>query len=354
MPKIVELLKIACQLGASDLHIRSGAPPLVRVNGVLKEVNNQPLNREECEEMLLEILTNERKVVFQEQNDVDFAYEVEGLARFRSNFLRQKNGIGAVFRVIPGKFKPLEELGLPPVVKELAKLEKGLVLVTGPTGSGKSTTLAAIIDYINRERNKHIITIEDPLEFIHENKKCLITQREVGAHTRSFASSLRAALREDPDILLIGELRDLETIQLAITAAETGHLVFATLHTNTSSSAVDRIIDVFPPQQQDQIRVMLSETLKGVLAQQLLRRTDGTGRVAAFEILVGSPALSNLIRERKTYQIISVIQTGRREGMITMDQSILELLKQKLITPEEAYEKAIDKETYQQYLKRML
>lgn len=353
MPSVIELLKIACQSGASDLHLRSRAVPLVRVNGELKEIAGQPLGFEECEEMLMAVLTDEQKAIFKDRNDLDFAYEVEGLARFRVNFLRQKNGLGAVFRVIPSQIKTLEELGLPAVVKELASLEKGLVLVTGPTGSGKSTTLAAIIDYINRERNKHILTVEDPLEFVHNSKKCLITQREVGAHTRSFASSLRAALREDPDIILIGELRDLETIQLAITAAETGHLVFATLHTNTAASTVDRIIDVFPPQQQDQIRVMLSETLKGVVAQQLLLRADGKGRVAAFEILVGSPALSNLIREGKTYQIISIIQTGRREGMITMDQSILELLKQKTITPEEAYEKAIDKETYQQYLKRM-
>jgi twitching motility protein PilT len=261
--------------------------------------------------------------------------------------------MGAVFRVVPNRIPTLAELALPQAVFNLVRIEQGLVLVTGPTGSGKSTTLAAMIDYLNQEYDKHIVTIEDPLEFLHANKTSLVTQREVGTHTASFATALRAVLREDPDIILIGELRDLETIALAITAAETGHLVFGTLHTRTAASTVDRVIDVFPPEQQGQIRTMLAEALKGVIAQQLLVCADGQSRVAAVEILMGTTALANLIRDGKTYQIPSIIQTGRREGMQTMDQTILELLRSKRITPQEAYRKAIDKETYRQYLERL-
>jgi twitching motility protein PilT len=310
-------------------------------------------NSDGYETALFAILTENQRQIFTTRNDLDFAYEIPDVARFRVNLLRQHRGVGAVFRLLPSRFRTLDELGLPQVVYSLARLEQGLVLVTGPTGSGKSTTLAAIIDHINEESDKHIVTIEDPLEFIHPSKKSLVTQREVGVHTTSFAAALRAVLREDPDIILLGELRDLETISLAITAAETGHLVFGTLHTRTAASTVDRLIDVFPPDQQGQIRTMLAETLKGVVAQQLLIRADGQGRVIAAEILVGTTALANLIREGKTYQIPSLIQTGRREGMQTMDQAILELLRSKQITPQEAYRKAIDKETYRQYLERL-
>jgi twitching motility protein PilT len=305
------------------------------------------------EAALLAILTETQRQVFETCNDLDFAYEIPEVGRFRVNLLRQYKGVGAVFRLLPCRLYTLEELGLPQVVYSFVHLEQGLVLVTGPTGSGKSTTLAAIVDHINQESEKHIVTIEDPLEFIHPNKKSLVTQREVGVHTTSFAAALRAVLREDPDIILLGELRDLETISLAITAAETGHLVFGTLHTRTAASTVDRLIDVFPPEQQSQIRTMLAETLKGVVTQQLLVRADGQGRVMAVEILVGTTALGHMIRESKTYQIPSLIQTGRREGMQTMDQAILELLRSKRITPQEAYRKAVDKEIYRQYLERM-
>jgi twitching motility protein PilT len=350
--QIDPLLRRALECGASDLHLRAGTLPLIRLHGRL-----QPLpeidSPDGYEAALLDILTESQRQTFATRNDLDFAYEIPGIARFRVNLLRQHKGLGAVFRLLPSHLRALEELGLPPVVYSLARLEQGLVLVTGPTGSGKSTTLAAIIDYINQEHDKHIVTIEDPLEFIHPSKKSLVTQREVGAHTMSFAAALRAVLREDPDIILLGELRDLETISLAITAAETGHLVFGTLHTRTAASTVDRLIDVFPPDQQGQIRTMLAETLKGVIAQQLLIRADGQGRVVAVEILVGTTALANLVREGKTYQIPSLIQTGRREGMQTMDQAILELLRGKQVTPQEAYRKAIDKETYRQYLERL-
>lgn len=355
MPHVAQidsLLQRALACGASDLHLRAGSPPLIRLHGRL-----QPLPEADSadgyEAALLAILTESQRQTFTTRNDLDFAYEIPGVARFRVNLLRQHRGVGAVFRLLPSRIRTLEELGLPQIVYSLARLEQGLVLVTGPTGSGKSTTLAAIIDHINRESDKHIVTIEDPLEFIHPSKKSLVTQREVGAHTTSFAAALRAVLREDPDIILLGELRDLETISLAITAAETGHLVFGTLHTRTAASTVDRLIDVFPPDQQGQIRTMLAETLKGVIAQQLLIRADGQGRVIAVEILIGTTALANLIREGKTYQIPSLMQTGRREGMQTMDQAILELLRSKQITPQEAYRKAIDKDTYRQYLERL-
>jgi twitching motility protein PilT len=352
MTGINALLQLAVKHNASDLHLRAGLPPLVRVYGRLQPLPGSE-GLESSAEALLEILTESQLHLFEKHHDLDFAYELSGVGRFRVNFLRQRLGIGAVFRMIPDRIPTLEALGLPQAIFDLVRLEQGLVLVTGPTGSGKSTTLAAMIDYVNQEYDKHIVTIEDPLEFIHPNKTSLVTQREVGTHTLSFAAALRAVLREDPDIILIGELRDLETIALAITAAETGHLVFGTLHTRTAASTVDRIIDVFPPAQQGQIRTMLAETLKGVVAQQLLVRADRQGRVAAVELLIGTPALSHLIREGKTYQIPSIIQTGRREGMQTMDQAILELLRARRITPQEAYRKAIDKETYRQYLERL-
>jgi len=350
--QIEALLARALACGASDLHLRAGMPPLIRVHGHLSALPDTG-SSDEYEAPLLALLSEGQRQLFATHHDLDFSYEIPAVGRFRVNLLRQYKGLGAVFRLLPDQIATLEGLGLPQVVYTLVRLEQGLVLVTGPTGSGKSTTLAAMIDHINQESDKHIVTIEDPLEFIHPNKKSLVTQREVGSHTVSFASALRAALREDPDIILLGELRDLETISLAITAAETGHLVLGTLHTRTAASTVDRLIDVFPPDQQGQIRSTLAETLKGVIAQQLLLRADSQGRVIAVEILVGTNALANMIREGKTYQIPSLIQTGRREGMQTMDQAILELLRQKQITPQEAYRKAIDKETYRQYLERL-
>lgn len=352
MAHIDSLLQHALECEASDLHLRTGSPPLVRVHGHLLPILTMG-HTEDYETAILGLLNEGQRQQFEAQHDLDFSYEVPGVGRFRVNLLRQHRGLGAVFRLLPNRIPTLEELGLPSVVLALSRLEQGLVLVTGPAGSGKSTTLAAIIDHINQECDKHIVTIEDPLEFIHPNKKSLVTQREVGSHTHSFAAALRAVLREDPDIILLGELRDLETISLAITAAETGHLVFGTLHTRTAASTVDRLIDVFPPDQQGQVRTMLADTLHGVIAQQLLMRADGKGRVMAVEILMGNTALANLIREGKTYQIPSLIQTGRRERMQTMDQAILELLRVKLITPQEAYRKAIDKDTYRQYLERL-
>lgn len=352
MVHIDALLTRALACGASDLHVRTGMSPLIRVHGRLRPLPEAE-GVTEIDGALLEILTDAQRQRFEARNDLDFAYEIPEVGRFRVNMLREHQGLGAVFRLLPTRIRTLDELRLPQVVYALARLEHGLVLVTGPTGSGKSTTLAAIVDYINQESDKHIVTIEDPLEFIHANKKSLVTQREVGAHTSSFAAALRAVLREDPDIVLLGELRDLESISLAITAAETGHLVFATLHTRTAASTVDRLIDVFPPDQQGQIRTMLADTLRGVVAQQLLIQADGQGRVIAVEILVGTTALANLIREGKTYQIPSLIQTGRREGMQTMDQAILELLRSKRITAQEAYRKAIDKDIYRQYLERL-
>ena len=352
MAQIDVLLERALACGASDLHLRAGSPPLMRLHGRLQPLPETD-GQDGYEAALLAILTDNQRQIFEARSDLDFAYEIPHVGRFRVNLLRQHKGVGAVFRLLPSRLYTLEELGLPQVVYTLVRLEQGLVLVTGPTGSGKSTTLAAIIDHINQESDKHIVTIEDPLEFIHPNKKSLVTQREVGAHTLSFAAALRAVLREDPDIILLGELRDLETISLAITAAEIGHLVFGTLHTRTAASTVDRLIDVFPPEQQSQIRTMLADTLKGVIAQQLLVRADGHGRVVAVEILVGTTALANLIREGKTHQIPSLIQTGRREGMQTMDQAILELLRSKYITPQEAYRKAVDKDIYRRYLERM-
>jgi twitching motility protein PilT len=283
---------------------------------------------------------------------LDFAYEIPNVARFRANYFYQKRGLGAVFRIIPSKILSVEELNLPETVLKFTRLSRGLVLVTGPTGSGKSTTLAAMIDYININRKEHILTIEDPVEFVHKNKNCLVNQREVLTHTGSFSMALRAALREDPDVILVGEMRDLETIELAITAAETGHLVFGTLHTNSAAKTVDRIIDAFPSDRQAQIRTMLSESLKGVISQQLLKRADKPGRVASVEILYVNSAVANLIREGKTFQIPSVIQTGKGDGMQLMDQSIMDYLMKKVISPDEAYLKANDKKAFERFLNK--
>lgn len=354
MAEIDALLKKAVEIGASDLHLAVGAQPICRINGELQKVDEKSdLSDPDVRRLLGEIMTDGQLKKFEQHDDVDFAYEISGVGRFRANIFSQNRGIGAVFRIIPQKIVPLEELNLPGAVEEFTRLSKGFVLVTGPTGNGKSTTLASMIDYINRHRKAHIITIEDPLEFVHTNKLSLINQREVGNHCPSFASALRSAFREDPDVILIGEMRDLETISLAITAAETGHLVFGTLHTSNAAKTVDRIIDAFPTVQQAQVRTQLSESLSGVVSQQLLKRKDGTGRVAAVEILVDVPALAHLIREGKTYQIPSIIQTGRREGMQTMDQAIVDLLKQGIISAEEAYNKCIDRETFQRYLGRL-
>jgi twitching motility protein PilT len=332
MAKIDELFKIMVERGASDLHLAAGTPPYLRLHGEMAKLEFKALSNEECQALIFEILSEKQKRAFIENWELDLAYTVENLGRFRCNIFMQRKGMGAVFRVIPEKIKTVEELGLPPEIMELIKVHKGLICVTGPTGSGKSTTLAALINYINQNENAHILTIEDPIEFVHPNLKSLVNQREVGGHTKSFANALKAALREDPDIILVGEMRDLETIQLALTAAETGHLVFGTLHTNNAHKTVDRIIDVFPETKQAQIRVMLSESLRGVVAQALLPKADGKGRVAAIEIMVNSRSVANLIREGKTFQIPSAMQTGRNQGMVTYESAVDHMIARGLIT----------------------
>jgi twitching motility protein PilT len=300
--------------------------------------------------MLYEIAPENKIKVFEETGDVDFAYEIPNLARYRANYFQQKWGVGAVFREIPSTILTAEQLGLPKVITKLSMLHKGMVLVTGPTGSGKSTTLAAMMDYVNRNKKSHIITVEDPVEFVHKSQSCIVNHREVGVHTKGFKSALRGALREDPDIILVGEMRDLETIELALEAASTGHLVFGTLHTQSAAKTVDRIIDVFPAHQQSQIRTTLSESLKGVIAQNLFKRIDKKGRMAVLEVLVVTPAVSNLIREGKTFQIPSAIQTGKKYGMQSLDDAILVALEAKKVSPEDAYDKAIVKERFVQFL----
>src|SRR3989441_8424525 len=337
---LTALLGFAKDQNASDLHIAPTMPPLVRIRGEMVPLEMAPLSGEETHAAIYDILNDVQKRIFEEHHDLDFAFEIPGMSRFRANVLLQQHGPGAVFRVVPTKVRTLDEMGMPKVLKTLASREKGLVLVTGPTGSGKSTTLAAMVDYVNENQRGHILTIEDPIEFVHRSKRCLVRQREVGPHTYSFANALRAALREDPDVILVGELRDLETTQLAITAAETGHLVFATLHTNSAPKTVDRIIDIFPSGQQSQIRTMLSESIEGVVAQTLMPTKDGKGRVAALEILVGVPALRNLIREDKTAQILSVIQTGAQHGMQSLDQSLRDLVMQGKLGREQAMKKS--------------
>ncbi|MBU1626216.1 type IV pilus twitching motility protein PilT [bacterium] len=351
MARIDTFLEMVAKQNASDLHFVAGSPPILRLHGNMERIKFRTLTHEEVKGFIFEIMAEDLRKVFEEKSDADFAYQIEGVARFRVNAFMQRNGMGAVFRQIPTKIKTLEELGMPAGVKQFAYMKKGLVLVTGPTGSGKSTTLAAIIDLINRTRDAHIITIEDPLEFVHENQKSILTQREVGQHAISFSKALRAALREDPDVILVGEMRDLETISLAITCAETGLLVFGTLHTNSAPKTMDRIIDVFPVEQQEQIRVMLSDSLKGIVAQQLIKTADGKGRVAATEILVGLPALGNIIREGKTHMIASLMQTGKKYGMQTMDECLMKLLNEKKITPLDAYNKAIDKTSFEKLVK---
>ncbi len=341
--KMDALLRSLVAAGASDLHLRCGEPPIFRTHGEMARVEGEPrLDNEMLEAMLDSIIPERNRREYAESKDSDFAYEIDGVARFRANAMRERMGAAAVFRVIPATVVTVEQMGITQEVQNLCSLNKGLVLVTGPTGWGKSTTLCALIDLVNRSRSDHVITIEDPIEFVHPSKRCIITQRQVGVHTSSFKSALRAALREDPDIILVGELRDLETVSIAIETAETGHLVFGTLHTTTAAGTVDRVIDQFPADRQEQIRTMLSESLKGVISQTLCRKIGG-GRVAAREILLSIPAVSNLIREAKTFQIPSVMQTSKRLGMLTLNDALLDLVDGGLVEPKEAYQKAVDK-----------
>ena len=351
MAKIDAFFKLMFDQGASDLHLASGQQPILRLHGDMERVKYNVLEDGELKAMLYEIAPEMKIKQYEETGDVDFGYEIPGVARFRCNFFNQKYGCGAVFRQIPTKVNTADDLGLPPILKRAAMLHKGLVLFTGPTGSGKSTSLAAMIDHANKHRKDHIITIEDPIEFVHQSQGCLINHREVGTHTRSFSAALRGALREDPNIILVGEMRDLETIRLAIEAAETGHLVFSTLHTTNAAKTVDRIIEVFPQEEQAQIRSALSTSLKLVVAQTLLKRVDKKGRCAALEIMVVTPAIANLIRENKTFQIPSAIQVGKQFGMHTLDDSIMEVLQKKWVSAEEAYSNCIDRAKFRPFLK---
>jgi twitching motility protein PilT len=336
---ITQLLTFAVKEGASDLHLASGEPPMLRIHGDIKRLDHPPLSREQVHSMAFDVMGDAHRRSFQERLDIDFSFELGDLARFRVNVFMQRKGEGAVFRTIPTQVVTLDQLSMPPILKEVCKRERGLVLVTGPTGSGKSTTLAAMVDYINENWECHILTVEDPIEFVHTPKKSLINQREVGPHTQSFAAALRSALREDPDVILVGEMRDLETISLALTAAETGHLVFGTLHTSSAPKTVDRIIDAFPAGQQNQVRAMFSESLEAIVTQTLCKKKGG-GRLAACEILVGVPAVRNLIREGKIHQIPSTMQTGQKLGMQTLDMSLQDLVARGAITREEAAAKS--------------
>lgn len=332
---IAELLKFVLDNKGSDLHISAGEPPIVRIHGEMTKVDMPPLDKEDVHNMIYDVLSDFQRKVFEELLELDFSFGLGDLARFRVNVFKQHRGESAVFRTIPSIIPTFEELNLPRVFKDFAAMEKGLILVTGPTGSGKSTTLAAIIDFINNNRKEHILTVEDPIEFLHISKKCLVNQRELGPHTKSFAAALRSALREDPDVILVGEMRDLETISLALTAAETGHLVFATLHTSSAPDTIDRVIDVFPAGQQNQVRSMFSASLKAVISQGLFKRRDGKGRIAAFEVMIATPAVRNLIRENKVAQIPSVIQTSKSLGMQTMESACQDLLAKNLVTKDE-------------------
>ncbi|HRH76252.1 MAG TPA: type IV pilus twitching motility protein PilT [Cellvibrionaceae bacterium] len=336
---ITELLAFSAKQRASDLHLSAGLPPMIRVDGDVRRINLPPMDHKQVHSLIYEIMNDKQRKDYEEFLETDFSFEVPGVARFRVNAFNQNRGAGAVFRTIPSKVLSMEELGMGQVFRDISSVPRGLVLVTGPTGSGKSTTLAAMIDYINENKYHHILTIEDPIEFVHESKKCLINQREVHRDTHGFAEALRSALREDPDIILVGEMRDLETIRLALTAAETGHLVFGTLHTTSAAKTIDRVVDVFPAQEKSMVRSMLSESLEAVISQTLLKRVGG-GRVAAHEIMRGTPAIRNLIREDKVAQMYSAIQTGANVGMQTMDQCLADLLERRIITRENAREKA--------------
>ena len=343
---IVELLTFTKQQGASDLHLSAGLPPMIRLHGSLRRLKMDPLGKEEVHKMLHEVLTEEQRKRFERDLELDFPCQVNGVARFRVNAFRHERGEGAAFRVIPSEIPTLAQLNMPPVLAEMALKEKGLILVTGPTGSGKSTTLAAMLNHINENKYCHIVTVEDPIEFIHEPKNSLIHQRELGGHTHSFAKALRSALREDPDVILVGEMRDLETTSLAITAAETGHLVMGTLHTNSASKTIDRAIDIFTADARDQVRTMLAESILAIVAQALIPRRDGKGRVAALEVLIANTAIRNLIREGKTFQIPSIIQTSQHLGMQSLDFHLKELVTKGTITKEEALKKALDAKSF--------
>jgi twitching motility protein PilT len=351
MAKIDAFFKLMNDQGASDLHLVSGQPPALRIRGDMERIKYKVLENDELKAMLYEIAPEHKVKVFEETGDIDFGYEIPGIARYRANFFMQKYGVAAVFRQIPEHIMSAEELGLPTVVSKLATLPRGLVLVTGPTGSGKSTTLAAIIDVANRNRKDHIITVEDPIEFVHESKGCIINHREVGLHTKTFSAALKGALREDPDIILVGEMRDLETISLAVEASATGHLVFATLHTTSAPKTVDRVIEVFPASEQAQIRSTLADGIRAVIAQVLFKRVDKKDRCVALEIMIANPAVRNLIRESKTHQIPSMIQTGRKYGMQLLDDAIMELLDKGWISADEAYTKANDKGKFRPFLR---
>lgn len=341
MATLYDLLKSMIETGASDLHVSTGSPPRIRVNGKLNPLNDQPLTPAETKSLCYSILTDSQKHKFEEHNELDLSFGVKGLARFRANVFMQRGAVAGAFRMIPFEVRSFRDLGLPPIVAELAKKPRGLILVTGPTGSGKSSTLAAMIDKINSERREHIMTIEDPIEYLHAHKQCLVNQREVNSDTSSFKDALRYVLRQDPDIVLIGEMRDLETIEAALTVSETGHLTFATLHTNTAVQTINRIIDVFPSHQQEQIRVQLSFVLEGIIAQQLIPRKSGNGRVLAVEIFIPNAAIRNLIREDKTHQIYSMMQTGQSKfGMLTMNQSLFELFRKGELSYDDALGKS--------------
>jgi len=343
---IAQLLAFSVKSKASDLHLSAGLPPMLRIHGDIRRLNLPPLTHKEVHSMAYDVMTDAQRKRYEEDLEIDFSFELDGLSRFRVNAFNHLRGAGAVFRAIPSKILNLVEIGAPPLFAELAMKPSGLVLVTGPTGSGKSTTLAAMVNHLNENHSAHILTIEDPVEFVHESKSCLINQREVGPHTHGFSQALRSALREDPDVILVGELRDLETIRLAMTAAETGHLVFGTLHTSSAAKTIDRIIDVFPGEEKEMLRAMLSESLQAVISQTLCKTTEGDGRVPAHEILLGTNAVRNLIRESKVAQIYSAIQTGNSAGMQTLDQNLADLVRAKRILPSEARSKAKSPENF--------
>jgi twitching motility protein PilT len=342
---ISDLLAFSVKNKASDLHLSAGLPPMIRVHGDIRKINVPALDHTAVHDMVYDIMSDGQRKVYEETLECDFSFEIPNLARFRVNAFNHNRGSGAVFRTIPSKILTLEELNCPAIFKDIADTPRGLCLVTGPTGSGKSTTLAAMIDYINDKEFAHILTVEDPIEFVHQSKKCLINQREVGPHTLSFNNALRAALREDPDVILVGEMRDLETIRLALTAAETGHMVFGTLHTSSAAKTIDRIIDVFPAAEKEMVRSMLSESLRAVISQTLLKTKDEQGRIAAHEIMIGTPAIRNLIREAKIPQMYSAIQTGQNVGMQTLDQNLQDLVKRNLVSANEARSKSANKDS---------
>ena len=342
---ISDLLAFSVKNKASDLHLSAGLPPMIRVHGDVRKINVPSMDHTQVHDMVYDIMNDGQRKVYEETLECDFSFEIPNLARFRVNAFNHNRGSGAVFRTIPSKILTLEQLNCPPIFKEIAETPRGIVLVTGPTGSGKSTTLAAMVDYVNENEMGHILTVEDPIEFVHQSKKCLINQREVGPHTLSFQNALRSALREDPDVILVGEMRDLETIRLALSAAETGHLVFGTLHTSSAAKTVDRIVDVFPAAEKEMVRSMLSESLRAVISQTLCKTKDEQGRVAAHEIMIGTPAIRNLIRENKVAQMYSAIQTGQNIGMQTLDQNLQDLVRRNVISAQEARSKAANKDS---------